>query len=53
MWRIPPVSDELDNLDMSVLIPTYNRAEIWEETLEVLCQVEQDVAIVRPPRKLP
>jgi glycosyltransferase involved in cell wall biosynthesis len=31
-----------DNLDISVLIPTYNRAEILCETLETMCQVERD-----------
>jgi len=31
-----------DNFDISVLIPTYNRAEILRETLEAMCQVECD-----------
>jgi glycosyltransferase involved in cell wall biosynthesis len=30
------------NLDISVLIPTYNRAEILRETLEAMCQVDRD-----------
>jgi len=30
------------DLDISVLIPTYNRAEILRETLEAMCQVKRD-----------
>jgi glycosyltransferase involved in cell wall biosynthesis len=32
----------LHDLDMTILIPTYNRAEILRETLEAMCQVERD-----------
>ena len=31
-----------DDLDITVLIPTYNRAEILRETLEAMCQVKRD-----------
>ena len=31
-----------NELDITVLIPTYNRAEILRETLEAMCQVERD-----------
>jgi len=36
------MTKQKNNLDITVLIPTYNRAEILRETLEAMCKVERD-----------
>lgn len=36
------MTERENNPDLTVLIPTYNRAEILRETLEAMCKVERD-----------
>jgi len=40
--KIFSVSENSNHLDITVLIPTYNRAEGLRETLEAMCQVDRD-----------
>ncbi len=39
---VPQLSKNSNNLDITVLIPTYNRAEILCETLDAMCVVKRD-----------